>query len=60
MRIILPKLGGVRHVTVRDVKLYVREGYIKGILKSSIMSDSTVEVRWRMCQCVLCLVTQIG
>lgn len=51
------KLKGVKHVIVQDVKLYVREGYIKGTERSLITWDSTAEVRWRTCQ-LLSLVAQ--
>jgi hypothetical protein len=48
------------HVTVRGVKLFVKDVYIKGTEKSLTMSDSTAEVRWTTFRLVLLVVGRTG
>lgn len=54
----LSKRSGVRNEMLHDVRQFVRVAYVKGITKSLTTSDTTLEVRWRVCQLAWYLVQQ--
>lgn len=58
MKADLTKLNGACLETLRDVKLSIKVVYINMTEKSLIMSGSTGEVHWRVCQLGWLVATQ--